>query len=488
MEKSKGERAAYHAYKDYANEHLGTTREETKISALWAPDFDYEFYSQYYGIKDPIDVLGNYLDDLQPYANVLKQAAALRQYHFTEFIENQTTEDADHQVYREGLNMVAKDAQEKWSYWHMQWTEKLDELVENHKAEISNIKAIASIEDPDSDNKASKGKSKFVRKRPKVSNREKQKRKRERRKQRKKAEKQALDAAISERTTQRDDVLKSYAWSGSLKVNKFFIEVSPTEMIEIIRRAKQGKPAYNMFNKALLFRVVNFGENDVETSLHFILYEIFSFITSEDDTVRNAVANAFIVFMFFNYDVMVNNLGLLLKFVVELGERQPKKAVDPLIGCFPSFNQYFQARRQLIKKRGDDVPYFEEMDAPWLIYRYKILATLLNVVFYEVLPKIDKDEFGTFIELYPQFKRFIQADPIADLPNKYRKYVVVVDDELTKLKRTLKKLKRDIRSVLPISSRISDSCEICGNFVLYQESETGVKVCSQYCSYINTFF
>jgi len=488
MQKQEGaERRAYHAYKEYAKRHLGKTREERRLSRLWAPDFDYRFYSKQYDIKDPIDVLGRYLDDLKPYVQVLKEAARLREYHFTNFIEKQTTEDAGHRNYREGLTLVAQDAEEKWLYWDAQWNEKLNELVRKHEAKISSIKEIATIEDPDDYDDVADVKPEILRK-PKISDREKRKRKRERKKQRQRAEKQALDAAISERSAKRDDVLKSYPWSGDLNVNEFFIEVSPTEMIELIRRAKQEEISYNMFYDYTLFRVVNFGENDVETSLRFIFHELFSFPPLTKDAVAfNAVAAGVIVFLFFNYDVVVNNLFVLLDFIVKIGETEPQYLLDRLIGCFPSFNEYIQASRRLSKQRKREISYFSQMDMYWLEYRYHILTALFQIILEKVLPKINTDEFGTFIELYPQFKKFLQDDPFAELPRKQRKFVVFASDQVKKLKKTLKAQKQEIRSVLPISSRISDCCDICGNFALYHKEPTGINVCSRYCDYIHTY-
>lgn len=165
---SSKESEAIARYKDYAAKHLPQV---DTLSGLWAPDFEYSFYSQNETL-DEIDALKYYLLKLEPYAKILSRAAYLRQFHFDEFVVD---EDDGHRAWRVGMNMVAQDARDKVEKWSGVWEQKLDKVIREYTPTLSKIKQFAHIKNVDKVKE-----SKTAVRPPRMSKKERRKRKRAR--------------------------------------------------------------------------------------------------------------------------------------------------------------------------------------------------------------------------------------------------------------------------------------------------------------------
>jgi len=140
LELSDEERSAIALYKDYQQKHLPDT--ET-LAGLWAPNFDRSLYSN----LDYLGAIRAYLNDLEPYVKVLERAAYLRQQHFDNFInnnKNRRIEEEGHRRWREGMNMIAADARQKYDHWktiHDLYLEKAIDEYDNNNFDINRDKS-----------------------------------------------------------------------------------------------------------------------------------------------------------------------------------------------------------------------------------------------------------------------------------------------------------------------------------------------------------
>ena len=181
-------------YKDYQHKYLPNV---DTLADLILPNFDAEAYP---GV-DYVSALKTYLDDNAKYVRHLVRAAQLRQQHYEDFIRDRKDEDEGHKRWREGMNKIAEDAQEKLSYWQQIHDEKLDRLVKRQK-ERKEVYASAPENTQLSfytDLNVDKSKHKTVRKTvvaPKLSKKEVEKRREEARKARE--EKKRQEAQVVE--------------------------------------------------------------------------------------------------------------------------------------------------------------------------------------------------------------------------------------------------------------------------------------------------
>lgn len=112
-------------YKNYTKKHLPMTH---NLEGLWVADFSSSTKDKGEYISD----LRSYLDQLGKYVPVLTKAAQLRQQHYTLFIESKKKEDDGHKFWREGMNEIAKDAEEKLSYWTGVHTKTFSDYIEKY--------------------------------------------------------------------------------------------------------------------------------------------------------------------------------------------------------------------------------------------------------------------------------------------------------------------------------------------------------------------
>jgi len=75
------------------------------------------------------DQITEYLRIAKPYEKMLVDAANKRQYHYERFLRVEQLEDAGHRHWREGLNLIATDAQEKVTRWDAACEESFMKLV-----------------------------------------------------------------------------------------------------------------------------------------------------------------------------------------------------------------------------------------------------------------------------------------------------------------------------------------------------------------------
>lgn len=95
------------------------------LGGLWSPDFD---PSAYLGMEY-LHALEAYLQEQRKYSTALSKAARSRQSHYDVFIRDKREEDSGHRYWREGMNEIALDAEEKLSYWSKVRETKFDEAV-----------------------------------------------------------------------------------------------------------------------------------------------------------------------------------------------------------------------------------------------------------------------------------------------------------------------------------------------------------------------
>lgn len=103
-------------YKQYAKDNL--PQKET-LEGYWAPDFSIDNDDIDLLQLDQFDInkLDNYLFDLNKYVRCITEAASRRQLHYDTFKQYPNIEDIGHKMWREGMNLIAKDAQEKFNKW-----------------------------------------------------------------------------------------------------------------------------------------------------------------------------------------------------------------------------------------------------------------------------------------------------------------------------------------------------------------------------------
>lgn len=165
------------SYKDYAEHHLPMTE---SLEGLWAADFSTEKSDKSSYISD----LRIYLNQLEKYSKCLTRAAYLRQNHYELFIQDKRDEDDGHRHWREGMNAIAKDAEEKLEYWGNVHERVFDEYADEYAKKVQRRKeppvAVYYTKNVDFVEKPKKSK-KFV-SRPALSKQERNKRKREKKK------------------------------------------------------------------------------------------------------------------------------------------------------------------------------------------------------------------------------------------------------------------------------------------------------------------
>jgi hypothetical protein len=109
-------------YKEYQQRHLPDVG---SLKDLYASDFDAGAYSE-----DEVDGLKQYLDTLRSYTRHVKRAAYLRQAHYDLWIKGKKEEESGHAAWREGMNAIAKDCEEKLEYWSRVYDEKLTKVFD----------------------------------------------------------------------------------------------------------------------------------------------------------------------------------------------------------------------------------------------------------------------------------------------------------------------------------------------------------------------
>lgn len=161
---SNTEREAIRAYKD-ADAELP---EFETIKDLYAPDFDPEAYPN----LDKIDALHRYIQEISPYCYNLSRAAHLRQLHYESFIlpNGEHTEDRGHKVWRENMNAIANDCNDKMRYWSEMSDKEFRKLV--HRQEKLNKNIDYSIHKVDRETVPRSKAKKNVTSRPRMSKRE----------------------------------------------------------------------------------------------------------------------------------------------------------------------------------------------------------------------------------------------------------------------------------------------------------------------------
>jgi len=126
------EREAIKTYKEYQKKHLANM---ARLSDYYAPDFDPEAYPNI----DKIDALQNYLSELRKYYKHLSKAAGLRQKHYEEFVMLRKNEDYDHKAWREGLNAISKNCEEKIKFWENHADKEFDKLIKSSYTPVNII-------------------------------------------------------------------------------------------------------------------------------------------------------------------------------------------------------------------------------------------------------------------------------------------------------------------------------------------------------------
>lgn len=164
---SDGENEAIAAYKEYQRDNFKGI--ET-LGDFVLPDFDREAYPK----LDDVSALHAYIEDSREYVLRLKNAASLRQNHYDRFIRGKREEDPGHRHFREGLNDIVEDAEEKLQYWSQIYDSKFDTLVAVQERRQTNIRKYYDI--PVVDSMPRKKKSKLVPPPLKMSRREIEKR------------------------------------------------------------------------------------------------------------------------------------------------------------------------------------------------------------------------------------------------------------------------------------------------------------------------
>lgn len=121
------ERDAIAHYKEYQSQHLPAV---TALRDLYASDFIPNNAVNAQDTTNTIDQLKQYIDTLGPYTRHVRRAAYLRQSHFELYINGRREEDPGHTAWREGMNTIAEDCQEKLQYWSRVYEEKLNEVFD----------------------------------------------------------------------------------------------------------------------------------------------------------------------------------------------------------------------------------------------------------------------------------------------------------------------------------------------------------------------
>ena len=174
-------------YKEYQKKHLPN---KLKLKDYWAPDFN---ESAYPGL-DRVDAMQAYLNELRPYANVLQRAAYLRQRHFELYLDDDS-EHLGHRHWREGMNEIAQDAQDKLTYYTKVHEQLLTKAITKYEKLVSKqmlrntTRLIMSVTLPEDERNIVVTRSTRVA-RPRISKAE--------RKARKQAEKDVLQQIIQE--------------------------------------------------------------------------------------------------------------------------------------------------------------------------------------------------------------------------------------------------------------------------------------------------
>jgi len=194
---SQSEREAIRVYKN-ADAELPDF--ET-IKDLYAPDFDPEAYPD----LDKVDALHHYIQELTTYCSYLNTAARLRQAHYETFIlpngadtEDRGRKKKGHKVWRENMNAIANDCNDKLRYWSQMSDKEFRKLV--RRQEILNKNIDYSVHKVDIEPVSRKVK-KNVASRPKMSLREKEQLQLEYERQaalKKKEEEELIESAIAE--------------------------------------------------------------------------------------------------------------------------------------------------------------------------------------------------------------------------------------------------------------------------------------------------
>ncbi len=209
------------SYKDYAEAHLP---EVETLAGLWSPDFDEKAYPA----LDFISALRAYLNELHPYCAALNRAAQLRQQHYDMFIQNRQAEDDGHRAWREGINAIARDCEEKSTYWTSIHDRALTELIDRQELEQAKsakreLKLDLTARNVDLDERQKTAKKyvqpksfnpKSIVARPRLSEAEKNRRKREHKafvKARRKLEDKILEEAIDDSGNLELDVLDRFS-------------------------------------------------------------------------------------------------------------------------------------------------------------------------------------------------------------------------------------------------------------------------------------
>lgn len=134
------EKEAIAVYKKYFSKHFPWVE---KLGDLVVLNFDYDAYKS----DTKIEALQKYLDELKPYLKKLSKAADLRQFHYERWIQNQKEEDLGHQHWREGLNAIVKDAEEKFFYWSNVQEQIFNKAIEDFEKIPDNLAHLDLITD-----------------------------------------------------------------------------------------------------------------------------------------------------------------------------------------------------------------------------------------------------------------------------------------------------------------------------------------------------
>lgn len=89
-----------------------------------------DFTRTVHGVSNTFDALQTYLREAEVYTGNLTRAASARQNHYEQFILTKRPEDRGHRIWRQGLNLLARDAHRKVRKWQNVREDLFDQLVE----------------------------------------------------------------------------------------------------------------------------------------------------------------------------------------------------------------------------------------------------------------------------------------------------------------------------------------------------------------------
>lgn len=235
----------FEEYKRYQEKYLPQCR---TIEGYEAPDFNKTSYPQ---CEELLGKLELYLIELRKYVYHLRKSAKLRQLHYEKYLKENLLEDNDHKYFREAMNELAIDGEEKLEYWKNMTNNLMSKAINKfEKIERRRKRAKVNLDLRNVDFESSI-QSKSIVKRPKICIEEKKKRRRERKKRAiKKKRAQELEREKEAERIMKEMINSTTATKKELHSDiKFDVTFNAKKILAQIKSAKPNVMIAEIHNK-----------------------------------------------------------------------------------------------------------------------------------------------------------------------------------------------------------------------------------------------